>query len=109
VRKEQQRTLRDRQPLERFQGDGGEWHGPGAAPRFRRLDLAAHELSTDVYDAAVAVDVAPLETHQLGRAKTGRGCEHDHRASNRAELIGHGVDLAPRFERPLLWEATQRV
>jgi hypothetical protein len=66
-------------------------------------------LSTDVYDAAVAVDVAPLETHQLGRAKTGRGCEHDHRASNRAELIGHGVDLAPRFERTLLWEAMRRV
>jgi hypothetical protein len=50
------------------------------------LDLAAHELPSQVDDSARAVDVSPLERHQLGRANAGRRSEDDHRPRHAPKL-----------------------
>ena len=107
--REEDRILRCRQPVERFQRLRLQRDRPRAQPGLRVLEPAVRVGATNVDDTELAVDVALVEPEQLRRPQSGRGREDHHRPVHRAELRGHGFDLPPRLEWPLLLRPPRRV
>jgi hypothetical protein len=84
-RRKEERALRCRQPVERFEGDRLERHGADAPPRLRRLNLPAQELAADVHDAGHVVQVL---VYQLGELHCRSGTKAVERALQRPLRLG---------------------
>jgi hypothetical protein len=110
LRREQQLACPSaRQLVERVERPGLEWYGSDARLGLGAAESALAEGAADVGNAAVTVNVAPLERDPLARTQTGGRGEDHHRPEARLESFGDGVEPGPGLERPLLGAPALRV